>query len=685
LFALPVFAGMPTFRLKVGAGTPGTINGGISAVPLLLDNPDSEIQGLQMIMEWNGANGTGVSIVTGAAIADADVVAMRIESDHALLGVVMDNDGAGGEVIDPGSDQDVGTLNIECDDAAGVFPVSLVDQKYAMVGNEPLLDNLLVEGGLSIGATEGLELVDGSFECEIVPDQLCIESGGNPPTDEQPDGGQPCGAIRVLMTNSFPVEGFVTAICHDDAVIELTGISMGTAATGNGADYSATDISSTGGVLGVVLDLLSPFDGNTIPDGGNQHIATYLYCCQDQDPDDPQVCTPLAFCDDTLGSPVKDNVIVVGGLSIGEEEGLILKDGEFCCNPPPPPTGREICGNGLDDDGDGLTDAPDCPEDCDDGRDNDGDGLIDLADPACQQMFACGGPLDENGMPTPLEGGLGMTVDVCFFIKSPEDNASGHAQFDHIQGFSMALTFCCELIADDTFDITGTIVEAIGAEFVTAQADNDPNDGDGCELIIGVLVDALPPFDGATIPPLPDFQLVGCVTFTVRDDATCGSCCPIEFTDGVNGNGKVPVKNLISVENVSRTPQLMDCEVCIVDMERFFRGDCNFSQMGMGMAVDISDAAAVVSYLFLPGTWKFNPPCLDACDCNDDGRIDLADAICILQYYLQNGRFPPLPGPGLEITDDPNPNMVRPTPPGKDPTPDKLDCEAGDECVDVGM
>mgnify|MGYP002064584123 CR=1 FL=1 len=43
------------------------------------------------------------------------------------------------------------------------------------------------------------------------------------------------------------------------------------------------------------------------------------------------------------------------------------------------------------------------------------------------------------------------------------------------------------------------MVEAIGAEFITAQADNNPDDGDGCELIVGVLVDALPPFDGATI------------------------------------------------------------------------------------------------------------------------------------------------------------------------------------------
>jgi hypothetical protein len=192
-----------------------------------------------------------------------------------------------------------------------------------------------------------------------------------------------------------------------------------------------------------------------------------------------------------------------------------------------------------------------------------------------------------------------------------------------------------------------------------------------------VLVDALPPFDGATIPPLPQFQRVGTLTFQVSDDeALCGVVCPIEFIDGLNGKGKVPVKNLIAVENVSRSVVTESCEVEIVDKARFYRGDCNLSDMG-GMSVDISDAAAVVSFLFMQGTWKFNPPCLDACDCNDDGRIDLADAICVLQYYLQAGEFPPAPGPGLAMSGD----GVVETPPGVDPSDDKLDCAGGTTCA----
>ena len=518
---------------------------------------------------------------------------------------------------------------------------------YARVGAEPKLDNIVVVGGLSIGAEEGLVLTNGSFECGEGFNRFYIAPGAT-------NTNGACGDARVLMENLAPVEGYVVSLCHDSAELTLSAIAVGAAATAQAADFSASEIFPTGGTLGVVIDLVAPFTNNTIPAGVDQEIARYNYCCKTV-PTTGQTQTPLTFCDNALGNPLKENVIVVGGQSLNPR----LENGTFTCKPGAPPS--ENCNNGVDDDG---------------------DGLIDAQDPDCAAMFACGSRTqDATGMPGPIIGSVGSTAEVCFFYKSPEDNAPGHAQFDHIQGFSMALTYCCDISARESFDITGTIVEAVGAEFVSVQADNDSADGDGCELIIGVLVDALPPFDGATLPPTDTLMRVGCVTFDVKNDETlCGKCCPIEFTDGVNARGKVPIKNLISVENVSVSPQTANCELCIEDREKFFRGDCNFSRMGNGMAVDIADAAAVVSFLFLPGTMKFQPPCLDACDCNDDGRIDLADAVCILQYLFQFGRFPPAPGPGLRETGNPNPNAVEPTPAGLDPTDDKLDCAAGGGC-----
>jgi len=656
-------------ELHLGSGSADV--GGVASVPLLLSSPDTPVQGLVAVFEWDVTAGGAETLTISPGAAGADTVAMRVDpgANFMALGLVVDSDGQGGEAIDPGENIEIAVAGIRCGDAEGTFAVRFVDGVHAMVGENPKLENIAVAGGLSIGQAEGLLLTEGSFECRAVEqlDELVIESSSNDPgSADRPT----CGEVRVLMTNAANVEGYVTAICHDPAVLALEGIAVGAAAIDSGADFVQEELFAEGGTLGVVLDLVAPFEGNMIPPGAGQHIATYSYCClQTPAEGEADIVTQLQFCDDTLGSPAKLNVIVVDGLSKGVDDGLIVRDGEFACRAIPV-VPEEICDNGIDDDGNGDVD-------CDDAA------CVNF--PACRPMapqaFACGGDsLGPDGLPVPLQASIGSEVDVCFYIKSPEDGVPGHSQFDHIQGFSMALTFCCDILASEDFDVAGTIVESVGAEFVTAQADNDSGDGDGCELVLGVLVDALPPFDGTTIPPLEDFQKVGRVKFTVAETAACGTICDIQFTDGINGTGAVPVKNLISVENESRAPALNDCPLAIVNEQTFFRGDCNFSREEMGMAVNIADAAAGVSFLFLPGTWKFEPPCLDACDCNDDGRIDLADVMCILQYALQNGAFPPSPGPGLEITGNSNPSAVRPTGPGIDPTEDKLDCAGGVGC-----
>jgi len=84
--------------------------------------------------------------------------------------------------------------------------------------------------------------------------------------------------------------------------------------------------------------------------------------------------------------------------------------------------------------------------------------------------------------------------------------------------------------------------------------------------------------------------------------------------------------------------------------------------------VDISDAQAVLSYLFLSGTWRFPAPCLDACDANDDGRIDLADSVYILRYLFKFAAQPKAPYP------NPGPDPVGPS------GPDRLTCLAGSVC-----
>lgn len=59
---------------------------------------------------------------------------------------------------------------------------------------------------------------------------------------------------------------------------------------------------------------------------------------------------------------------------------------------------------------------------------------------------------------------------------------------------------------------------------------------------------------------------------------------------------------------------------------RFMRGDINDNG-----AVDLSDAVFLLQYLFQSGK---EPTCLDSADANDDGRVDLSDSVYILNYLF---------------------------------------------------
>ncbi len=85
----------------------------------------------------------------------------------------------------------------------------------------------------------------------------------------------------------------------------------------------------------------------------------------------------------------------------------------------------------------------------------------------------------------------------------------------------------------------------------------------------------------------------------------------------------------------------------------FVRGDAD----GDGALVAIPDAITVLSGLFDPGVTLICPLAADA---NDDGAVDLGDAIFILNYGFVGGAPPPAPFAEC----------------GEDPTPDALECGA---------
>ena len=82
----------------------------------------------------------------------------------------------------------------------------------------------------------------------------------------------------------------------------------------------------------------------------------------------------------------------------------------------------------------------------------------------------------------------------------------------------------------------------------------------------------------------------------------------------------------------------------------FIRADADDNR-----AIEITDAIAILDFLFLNGTAV---ACQDAADANDDGQLDVADPIVVLMHLFLG--LPSLPPPFPDL--------------GEDPTADNLDC-----------
>jgi hypothetical protein len=83
------------------------------------------------------------------------------------------------------------------------------------------------------------------------------------------------------------------------------------------------------------------------------------------------------------------------------------------------------------------------------------------------------------------------------------------------------------------------------------------------------------------------------------------------------------------------------------EKRRFFRrGDVNGDARW-----NLSDAVQSLQYLFRAGE---EPSCLQALDCDDNGKIEIADAIYLLNYLFLRGLPPSAPFPfcGIDLTDD---------------------------------
>lgn len=582
------------------SSTPTPIQGlGSTTLDITLDST-AATEGFVLAIGFDSAllAANDLSISTEVDSVGAELTVTEIFADGATLGVVLDAGAPfNGQTIPASTGLSIAGLDLEAIATVGALTQTSVTFVDGVLNNPPL-SNLLVQGGLSVDAAGGLGLNDGVVELDVPPPaSLSIES-----TSIDSDSS---GPVRVILDNDAgDTQGFVLSIAHDSNAVTLQSIDIvGTITDTVGAELVVPQVYANGGTLGVVLDFNSPFDGQVIPLGQGSHIANFNYSCNNviEEPN-PDAVTDLILVDGQFGSPTLDNIVVVSGLSLFP----ILNDGVLTCAAvaPPPPT-----------------------------------DTVFLVGP--RDLPTTGNPIGDC-FP-------GEELELCFFYVDPTDN---------LQGLQMAICFDPDLfLVPDSFDITGTIVDEVGAEFVNFQVDNDPNDGDGTEAVIGILMDAAPPFENQMLPPTATPLAVGCVTAIVSPNAACGDTLLIDFCNGVNAAGSVSIENIVVIDYESEQGIGFIGGGCQIVPESIFqRGDCNTD-----LKVDLADAATVLGQQFS----GLAIDCEDACDSNDDGKINLADSVYLLNYLFIFGPITPDPGPST---------------PGSDPTEDALGCDLNLAC-----
>lgn len=124
-------------------------------------------------------------------------------------------------------------------------------------------------------------------------------------------------------------------------------------------------------------------------------------------------------------------------------------------------------------------------------------------------------------------------------------------------------------------------------------------------------------------------------------------------TIGIENGLVVSWLDLSILPPVAWTREFDTDTAALVDPPVFVRGDVNDDG-----EVDLSDALTLLIYLFQ--NRRVHVECLDSGDTDDSGELDITDAIRILAYLFSGGPEPLPPGPRS---------------PGTDPTRDSLGCE----------
>lgn len=243
------------------------------------------------------------------------------------------------------------------------------------------------------------------------------------------------------------------------------------------------------------------------------------------------------------------------------------------------------------------------------------------------------GAAGPGGTIVPVSAAPGETAPIGFWYTDPVGG---------IEGLQLAVCIPCTMnFVPNSFSAIGGALDE--AEFLLATYDNDPGDGDGCEMTVGALLDALPPLDGATLPATTVPVALGSVELAISSAATPFDCLPVSFCDFIGGAGGVPIENVAIVGGESLFNFVkVDGEVCLDAGIPFRRGDANLDG-----TVDLADPIATISALF-----GLAAPlaCPAAADSDGGGALDIADPVLILEHLFAGGPPPAAPYPACGVS-----------------------------------
>jgi hypothetical protein len=231
-----------------------------------------------------------------------------------------------------------------------------------------------------------------------------------------------------------------------------------------------------------------------------------------------------------------------------------------------------------------------CVETCDDLTDDDSDGLADCADPDCANVWACGDEVCDDGIDNDGDSLLDCDDAGCWTVPQcikPETCSDG------IDNDRDGAADCADR------DCAGTPV----CPHLEVCGDGIDNDGD---------------------------DLMDCADPECRWEEPCTENCD----DGIDNDGDGFMDGL----DRGCTGYGWVDEQGNPQFPYYVRGDAD----GSGR-VNILDALVTVQVVLRVAPLRF--ACPEALNANDDGGVDLGDAVAILRYIFRDGPAPAAPFP----------------------------------------